>query len=132
MSFLPVMPRARRTLCAVPPSATGMPYQGNQTGGRKAGHPAYQLFRFRGHCLGLGNPAIGAARKSDLFTDLVRGVVIEFGELPVLEDAEVVELLLDRTRYAGELLEVVGGATRTSQTLEAGGLRSGRDFLARR
>src|SRR6185295_15757155 len=82
--------------------------------------------------LGLGNPAIGAARKSNLFTDLVRGVVIEFGELPVVEDAEVVELLLDRTRYAGELLEVVGGATRPSQTLEAGRLRCRRNLLAGR
>src|SRR5436190_23562934 len=93
------------------------------------GHSALQLFRFRGQRLGLGNPAIGAARKSDLFTDLVRGVVVEFGELPVVEDAEIVELLLDRTRHAGELLEIVGGATRTCQTLEAGRLRSGRDFL---
>src|ERR1700688_4047662 len=87
------------------------------------------LFRFCGQRLGLGDPAIGAARKSDLFTDLVRGVVIELGELPVVEDAEIVELLLDRTRYAGELLEVVGSAARASQTLEAGWLRGGRNFL---
>src|SRR4029077_13372118 len=88
--------RARRALCAVPPSATGNSYRefvsGNCTGGRRAGHAALQLFRFRGQSLlfrfrgqslGLGNPAIGAARKSNLFTDLVRGVVIEFGELPI-------------------------------------------------
>src|SRR6201747_180979 len=39
-----------------------------------AGRPAtrrLQLFRFRGHCLGLGNPAIGAAPESDLFPDLL-------------------------------------------------------------
>src|ERR1700684_4517210 len=30
------------------------------------------LFGFRGHRLGLGYPAIGPARKSDLFADLVR------------------------------------------------------------
>src|SRR5690349_2168747 len=100
-----------------------------------AGRPAtrsYILFRFRGQRLGLGDPAIGTARKSDLFTDLVRGVVIEFGELPVVEDAEVVELLLDRTRHAGELLEVVGGAARTCQTLEALLMRRSGDFLAGR
>src|SRR6476469_5894943 len=116
----------------MPSSAAGNAVIGGRTGGRRAGHPALQLFRFRGQRLGLGDPAIGAARKSDLFTDLVRGVVIEFGELPVVEDAEVVELLLDRTRHAGELLEVVGGAARACQTLEAGRLRSCWNFLARR
>src|SRR4029077_12872849 len=49
--------------------------------GRKSGH-RITLFRFGGKRLGLGNPAIGAARKSDLFTDLVGGIVVEFGELP--------------------------------------------------
>src|SRR5205085_3183413 len=96
---------------------------------KNSGHRV-TLFRFRGQRLGLGNPAIGAARKSDLFTDLVRGVVIEFGELPVVEDAEIVELLLDRPRHAGELFEVVGSAARTCQALEADRLRSRRDFLA--
>src|ERR1039458_1541481 len=37
---------------------------------------ALTLFGFRGHRLGLGYPAIGPARKSDLFADLVRGVAI--------------------------------------------------------
>ena len=36
-----------------------------------------------------------------------------------MEDAEVVELLLDRGRHAGELLEIVGDAARTGQRLEA-------------
>src|SRR5712671_5836008 len=57
---------------------------------------ALTLFGFRGHRLGLGHPAVGATWQPDLFADLVRGIVIEFGELPVMEDAEVVELLLDR------------------------------------
>src|SRR4029077_14615659 len=70
--------RTRRALCAVPPSATGIGIW-ECTGGRRAGHAALQLFRFRGQRFGLGDPAIGAARKPDLFTDLVRGVVIEFG-----------------------------------------------------
>ena len=98
---------------------------------KNSGHRV-TLFRFRGQRLGLGNPAIGAARKSDLFADLVDRIVIEFGELPIVEDTEVVELLLDRTGNAGKLLEVVGGAARTCQTLEARGFRRGRNFLARR
>src|SRR3954449_3574065 len=109
-----------------------MPYRENEPVADKAGHPEVTLFRFRGQRLGLGDPAIGAGRKSDFFADLVRGVVVEFGELPVVEDAEIVELLLDRPRHAGELLEVVGSATRTGQTLEADGLRSRRDFLTHR
>src|SRR3954452_16198726 len=115
--------------CAVPLSATGMPYRENEPVADRAGHPVLALFRFRGQRLGLGDPAIGAARKSDLFADLVRGIVIELGELPVVEDAEVVELLLDRTRHAGELLEVVGGTARAGQALETGRLRCGRNFL---
>src|ERR1700712_3573715 len=116
-------------LCAVPLSATGMPYRENEPVADQAGHPVLALFRFRGQRLGLGDPAIGAARKTDLFADLERGVVIEFGQLPVVEDAEIVELLLDRTRHAGELLEIVGGAARAGQTLESGRLRCGRNFL---
>ena len=37
----------------------------------------FALFRFRGHRLGLGDPAIGAVRKPDFFADLVRGIVVE-------------------------------------------------------
>ena len=91
-----------------------------------------ELFRFRGHRLGLGHPAIGSARKSDLFADLVRGVVVEFGELPVVEDAEIVELLLDRAGHAGELFEIVGSPPRPGQTLEARRLRRYLNFFADR
>src|SRR3954470_6504188 len=123
MSFLPV--RSERGACFAP---CLQQLQGCRNREIKpvAGRPAtrrLQLFRFRGKRFGLGNPAIGATRKSDLFTDLVRGVVIEFGELPVVEDAEIVELLLDRPRHAGELLEIVGRATRTCQALETDWLR---------
>src|SRR6266481_3602626 len=93
-------------LAAAPPSSARKLQEKEILAGRKSGH-RITLFRFGGKRLGLGDPAIGAARKSDLFTDLVRGIVVEFGKLPVMEDAEVVELLLDRTRHAGKLLEVV-------------------------
>src|SRR3954469_13993395 len=109
-----------------------MPYRENEPVADGAGHPELALLRFRGQRLGLGDPAIGAARKPDFFADLVRGFVVELGELPVVEDAEVVELLLDRTRHAGELLEVVGGAARAGQALEAGRLGRCRNFLAGR
>src|SRR5205085_9684439 len=77
----------------------------------------------------LGNPGVGAARKSDFFADLVGGAVIELGELPVMEDAKIVELLLDRAGNAWQFLEVVGGAPRTRKALEAARLRRGRNFL---
>src|SRR4051794_41652143 len=63
---------------------------------------------------------------------MVRGIVIEFGELPVMEDAEIVELLLDRAGHAGELLEVVGSTSRAGEALEAGRLRRRGNFLAHR
>src|SRR3977135_3241699 len=100
--------------------------------GRSVPANAFTLLGFGGHRLGLGDPAVGTARKSNLFTDLVRGVVVEFGQLPVVEDAEIVELLLDRAGHAGELLEVVGRSARAGKTLEADRLRRRRDFLAGR
>jgi hypothetical protein len=36
-----------------------------------------------------------------------------------MEDAEVVRLLLDRGRHAGQLLEIVGDPARTGKRLEA-------------
>src|SRR3981081_116698 len=93
---------------------------------------ALTLFGFRGHRLGLGHPAVGATWQSALFADMVRGVVIEFGELPVMEDAEVVELLLDRAGHAGAVLAGGGRAERAGPALEACGLGSCRDFFAHR
>jgi hypothetical protein len=52
----------------------------------------------------------------------VRGVVVKLGQLPVVEDAEIVELLLDRPRDARKLLEVVCGAAGTGEPLESGRL----------
>ena len=75
--------------------------------------------------LRLGDPAVDAAGQSDLFADLVRRLGAELGDLPVVEDAEVVELLLDRRRHAGELLEVVGDAARPGQRLEAEAFSAG-------
>ena len=43
----------------------------------------------------------------------------QLGDLRVVKDADVVELLLDRRRHASELLEVVGNAARSGQRLEA-------------
>src|SRR4051812_24339058 len=92
---------------------------------------AFSLFRFSGEGFGLCHPRIGAAWKTNFFADLVRRVVIEFGELPVMEDAQIVELLLDRTGNAGELLQIIGGAARSGETLEADRLRRCRDCLTR-
>src|SRR3979411_1439089 len=116
-------------LAASPPSSTSNCLNW-EVGGRKDPASAFAAFGFAGHRLGLGHPAVGAAWQSDFFADLVRGIVVEFGQLPVMEDAEVVELLLDRAGYAGELLEIVGGAARPGQTLERRRLRRHRDFFA--
>src|SRR3569832_396848 len=72
-----------------------------------------------GQLFGLGDPAGDAAGQTDLLADIVGGLLVELGDLRVVEDAEVVELLLDRARNAGELLEVVGNAARTGKLLEA-------------
>src|ERR1700732_4465465 len=80
-----------------PPAITSV---GKLVAGRRP--PPFALLGFRGQRLGLGYPAIGAGRKPDLFADLMGGIVIEFGQLPVVEDAEVVELFLDRAGHAGE------------------------------
>src|SRR5579862_6160118 len=88
------------------------------------------LFRFRGERLGLSHPGIGAGRKADFFADLVGGVMIELGELPVVEDAKIVELLLDGARHASQLLEVVRSATRTGQALETSRRCGGWRFFA--
>src|SRR5215470_13229265 len=69
--------------------------------------------------LGLGDPAVDTSRQPDLLADIVGGSRTETGNLPVMEDAQVIELLLDRRRYAGKFLEVVGNAARPGQRLEA-------------
>src|SRR5215471_13086897 len=69
--------------------------------------------------LGLGDPAIDAARQADLLADIVGSGRAKACDLPVMEDAQIVELLLDRRRYAGKLLEVVGNTAGPGQRLEA-------------
>ncbi len=76
------------------------------------------LFRFRGDRLGLGDPAVDALRQSDFVADFRSGCGLEIGELPEMEDAEIVELLLDRRRHMRELLQIVGNAARSGQSLE--------------
>src|SRR5665213_1961577 len=78
-----------------------------------------RLLGFRGQFLGLLDPTIDAAGQAHFLADVVRGLLVELGNLRVVEDAEIVELLFDRRRYAGQLLEVVGNAARTGQLLEA-------------
>src|ERR1700688_629094 len=70
-----------------------------------------------GEVLGLCDPAFHAAGQDDLLADLVRGLGRERGDLPIVEDAEVVELLLDRGRDVGEFLEVVGDPTGSGEDL---------------
>src|SRR5262249_60737319 len=69
--------------------------------------------------LGLGDPAVDATRQSHLFANIVGGGGAEAGDLPVMEDAEVVELFLNRRRHPGKLLEVVCDPARTGKRLKA-------------
>src|SRR5262245_20497872 len=55
-----------------------------------------------------GNPAFHAAGQADFLADLVRRLRSETGDLPIVENAEIVELLLDRRRDMREFLEIVG------------------------
>src|SRR5579872_1460495 len=55
-----------------------------------------------------GDPAFDPAGKPDLLADLVRRSRGQLGNLPEVENAEVVELLFDRRRHTGEFLEIVG------------------------
>src|SRR3954471_1922822 len=87
------------------------------TPGIYAGRDVCRLFGRQ--FLGLGDPAADAAGQTDLFANVVRGLLVQFGELLIMEDAEVVELLLDGRRDAGELLEIVRLAARTGQRLVA-------------
>src|SRR5262252_3045807 len=83
--------------------------------------------------LGLGDPAVDATRQAYLFANIVGGGGAEAGDLPVMEDAEVVELFLNRRRHPGKLLEVVCDPARTGKCLKAGsfGLSDG-NFLSER
>src|ERR1700680_1861913 len=95
--------RARRGFEPSPPSTTRI-YVDLEA--RPEG-PTAALFGFRGQCLGLGHPAIGSRRKPDFFADPVGGVVIEFGPLPIMEDAGVLELLFYCAGTAGALSWIV-------------------------
>src|ERR1700674_5630239 len=68
--------------------------------------------------LGLGDPPLDPAGEPDSLADLVGVLRGDLGDLPEMEDAEIVEHLLDGRRYARELLEVVGDPARTGQRLE--------------
>src|SRR5215813_10308650 len=69
--------------------------------------------------LGLADPAVDAAGKPDLFANIVGCLRVEFGDLRIVENAEIVELLFNRWRNAGQFLEIVGNAARPRQLLEA-------------
>src|SRR5579862_4929158 len=66
------------------------------------------LFRFRRQLFRLGDPAFDAAGKPDLLADIVGSRRRQRGDLRVVEDAEVVELLLDHRRDTRQLFQIVG------------------------
>src|SRR5262249_5628709 len=76
--------------------------------------------------LGLCDPAVDTTGQADLFADIMRGLLIENGDLRIVEDAKIVELLFDRRRNAWQLFEIVRHAARTRKLLEAQIARRGR------
>ncbi len=72
------------------------------------------------------------AGQTDFLADLLGIGRSKLGQLRVVEYAEVVELLLDRARHAGQLLEIVGDAARAGQRLEAGRRHFGGKLLDHR
>src|SRR5208337_1708888 len=68
---------------------------------------------FCGQLLGLRDPTVHAAGQPGFLADLASGVCTEPGDLPIVEDAEIVELLLDRRRHVMELLEIIGDPARS-------------------
>src|SRR5262245_31939114 len=83
----------------------------------------------RSQLLRMGNPAFHAAGEPDLLTNLVRGLGSKARDLPVVEDAKIVELLLDRGRDMPELLEVVGNSAWPGEHLVAGVISGGGQLL---
>src|SRR5262245_40963525 len=68
----------------------------------------------------MGNPAFHAAGQPDLLANLMSGLGSKVRDLPVVEDAEIVEFLLDRGRDMPKLLEVVGNSAWPGEHLVAG------------
>src|SRR5215510_1521594 len=62
--------------------------------------------------LRLRDPPFDATGKSHFFADLVGVLRHQLGDLRVVEDAEIVEALLDGARHASELAQIVSGAAR--------------------
>src|SRR6185437_3524972 len=81
-------------------------------GGKRPGSLRRQFLR-------LGDPAVDAAGKPNFFAEIVSGFRVELGELRIVEDTEIVQLLFNRWRDAGQLLEIIRTATRPGQLLEA-------------
>src|SRR3974377_442436 len=89
---------------------------------------AQQLRRYPSQCLRdgrlfrrqffrLGTPGRHAAPQPNFFADIVGGLLVELGDVRVMEDTEIVEPLLNRARHAGEFLEVVGAAAQPAELL---------------
>src|SRR5438270_8473234 len=77
------------------------------------------MLLLRSQFLGFGDPTVHAARQPDFLADLARGIRTETCDLPVVENAKIIELLLDRRRHVSELLEIIRNPARSGQHLVA-------------
>src|SRR5688572_12280820 len=90
----------------------------------------YELLRSQ--FLRLRDPAFHPAGQSKLFTDLVGGFGPEARNLPVMEYAQIVELLFDCRRHVMQLLEIIGYATGTRKYFVARAVGGGRKLFCDR
>ncbi len=67
---------------------------GLRRGGGPRRRAGYSAFGDEASCL--GHPGIDATRKAHFFANLMRSFVLEVCDLPIVEDAQIVELLFDR------------------------------------
>src|SRR5512143_1539511 len=125
----PVDSRSSLTICAlifaIEPYPSSVPAA---AGSRRCINGRTTTALLRRQFLGLGDPARHTARQADFLANVVSSLLVELGDLRVVENAEIVELLLDCRRNAGQFLEIVGDAAGARQLLEAeigGGRRHG-------
>ncbi len=103
----PVVSRRSLTICAVmlaifvDPSIAG---SGSRSGGTRSGLRRYRrvhraVIPRRSSSFALRDPALRRGQADPTSSPIVVGAAgLELGDLPVVEDAEIVELLLDRRR----------------------------------
>src|SRR5690242_13928815 len=80
--------------------------------------PCANVALLRSQFLRLGYPAVDTAGQANLFADVVSSLRVELGDLRIVKNTEIIELLFDCRRDAWKLFEIVGNAARARQLFE--------------